>query len=565
MKSKFAATAVIALFSAAAGAMTVIWFVGPQEPVRRTVAHDDWHAKSPVPVLAPVIADAVVEVDAAPAELTGPDVRFLPFEPTGASKDVSPVLTQAGVLEDTNDGAESSSDAPVSEAPVRPEAISPAENAVPIQPGASSLEAQVRGAAPDAGDEERRQFAKNLEQVDPAIVPQILKAYRMARELAGGGSHDRKRNTPAAPPIDNSIPGVVRKMLPDADQVEVDVFAEEFKDLPPAAVEEILRIRENPQRSAGIAIVRDRPNLPPLPLDVGEPARTGERPKAFRFESDHGEFAPEFSASRSAAETEPTDQAILLALNVCLNNIANAGTTAFKRSTVQLQSIKPIDVKLPGQQDASGKSTPIGIAIGLGVEVGGTQTDWGQGTLKTTQRPLDVANHGDGLFQVTNSSEVLYTRSGSFSINSEGELVLATATGSWVVSPSIVVPADMMAIQISKDGVVSTKQPGVAELTQLGQLQTARFVNPAGLVHRGSNLYAESDASGSPQVGNPAVEGRGEVEQGKLEHSNVDLRAELATMQRLRDQLQALQEAHRILDSVHTPINATYTKRSTLR
>ncbi|MAG92632.1 MAG: hypothetical protein CMJ48_02605 [Planctomycetaceae bacterium] len=558
MKSRFTAATVIAVFSAATGAIAVIWIVGPQEPVRRTVAHDDWHAESPVPVLAPVIADAVVEVDAAPRELTGPNVRFVPFEPTGASKDVSPVLTQSGVLE------EDVKDVPKS-APVRPGAISPPANAAPIQPDAPSLEAQVREAAPDAGDEERRQFVKNLEQVDPAIVPQILKAYRMARELAGGGSNDRKQNTPAPPQPENSIPSVVRKMLPDADQVEVDVFSEEFKDLPLAAVEEILRIRENPQRSTGIAIVRERPNLPPLPLDVEEPARIGERTEAFRFESDHGEFAPEFSASRSAAETEPTNQAILLALNVCLNNIANAATTGFKRSSVQLQSMKPIDVKLPGQQDASGKSPPIGIAIGLGVEVGGTRTDWSQGTLKTTQRPLDVAIHGDGLFQVTNSSEVLYTRSGAFAVNAEGELVLATATGNWVLEPSISVPADATAIQISSDGLVAIQQPGVASLTSVGQLQLARFVNPAGLVHRGSNLYAESGASGSPQVGSPGIEGHGEVQQGKLEHSNVDLRDELATMQRLRDQLQALQEAHRILDSVHMPFNATYTKRSTLR
>ncbi len=241
-------------------------------------------------------------------------------------------------------------------------------------------------------------------------------------------------------------------------------------------------------------------------------------------------------------------------LDTIANNLANTGTTAFKSSRANFEDSFYEYFKLPGAQDSSGKGTPIGIAVGTGVKVAGTELNFDQGGLIDTGQPLDIAIEGDGFFQVTDSSEVLYTRNGAFSINSEGEIVLATASKSWVLDPSISIPADAMNISISKDGIVEVQQPGVAEATQLGQIQTAKFVNPQGLVQRGDSMYAESAASGSPQVGNPNIEGRGGVQQGRLEISNVNAVNELVdlikTQRYFELSSQAVQAADQMLQQI---------------
>jgi flagellar basal-body rod protein FlgG len=64
----------------------------------------------------------------------------------------------------------------------------------------------------------------------------------------------------------------------------------------------------------------------------------------------------------------------------------------------------------------------------------------------------------------------------------------------------------------------------------VGQLQLASFVNPAGLDARGGNLFLETEASGTANVGNPGADGLGLVQQGFLEGSNVNVVEELVSM-----------------------------------
>ena len=66
--------------------------------------------------------------------------------------------------------------------------------------------------------------------------------------------------------------------------------------------------------------------------------------------------------------------------------------------------------------------------------------------------------------------------------------------------------------------------------TQVGKIETARFINPSGLESLGGNILKESASSGQAQVGAPSTEGRGALRQGSLEASNVNIVEELVDM-----------------------------------
>jgi flagellar basal-body rod protein FlgG len=210
-------------------------------------------------------------------------------------------------------------------------------------------------------------------------------------------------------------------------------------------------------------------------------------------------------------------------LDVIANNLANIETTGFKRGRPNFEDLFYRHEQMPGAQDSAGQFTPTGISVGLGTRVSSIQTEFRQGAFQLTERELDVAIEGPGFFQAMDpTGEVLYTRSGNFSTNANGELVLGSASIGRLVEPSIVIPEDATLVSISADGTVSVRQPGTPNLTQLGNLELVTFINPEGLLKLGDNLYAETDASGSPTAGPPGQEGRGLLRQGALEASNVE-------------------------------------------
>jgi flagellar basal-body rod protein FlgG len=210
-------------------------------------------------------------------------------------------------------------------------------------------------------------------------------------------------------------------------------------------------------------------------------------------------------------------------LDTIANNLANAGTTAFKRSRVNFEDLFYQHFKLPGAQDANGQFTPVGIHLGLGVRTAGVETDHREGSLLETGGKLDMAIVGDGFFQLQDpNGQIVYTRAGTFTVNADGAIVMASADIGRLMEPNITVPPGTTDISISGDGVVSVLEPPNQTPTNLGQIQTVKFVNPQGLIQLGENLYGVTDASGSPQVGTPGTEGRGQIRQGFLEASNVE-------------------------------------------
>ncbi len=210
------------------------------------------------------------------------------------------------------------------------------------------------------------------------------------------------------------------------------------------------------------------------------------------------------------------------------HNLANANTAGFKKSRVEFEDLVYDQTRVPGAATSTTGEAPIGLETGLGVRAVATSRDFARGNLRTTNAPLDLAIEGSGFFQLQMpSGETGYTRSGSFHLNAEGAIV--TAEG-YQLEPQITIPSNATAISISKDGIVSAQIPGQGAAQQVGTIETASFQNPSGLRAAGGNVFLATTASGDPQVGSAGEDGRGAIQQGLLEDSNVSVIEEMVNM-----------------------------------
>jgi flagellar basal-body rod protein FlgG len=215
-------------------------------------------------------------------------------------------------------------------------------------------------------------------------------------------------------------------------------------------------------------------------------------------------------------------------MTVVANNLANVNTTGFKRARAVFEDLLYQNRGQAGALTSQITQSPTGYNVGTGVRVVATEKTFNQGSVVNTGNSLDVMIDGRGFFQVLLPDGTLgYTRDGSFRIDNQARLV--TSAG-YEVQPSITIPQAAQSIAIGRDGTISATIPGQPEPVTVGTLQTADFINPAGLQPRGQNLYAETAASGTPLLGNPNLEGRGPLLQGTLEGSNVNVVEELVSM-----------------------------------
>jgi flagellar basal-body rod protein FlgG len=226
-------------------------------------------------------------------------------------------------------------------------------------------------------------------------------------------------------------------------------------------------------------------------------------------------------------------RALSTRIDVVANNLANAETTAFKRSRVNFEDLMYLQLKQPGVTNAAGDLTPAGIYVGLGTRISNTQIDVEQGSLENTGRPLDVGIEGNGFFKVKILDSIGdgfgYTRNGNFFVNNEGDLVLGLGDGYKLVPP-IQIPTGTTDISISESGLVEIRRAGEDRTTQVGQLEITQFINPQGLRLLGGSIYVGTEASGEPITGKPGEDGAGVILQGYLESSNVDPVKELVTL-----------------------------------
>lgn len=210
------------------------------------------------------------------------------------------------------------------------------------------------------------------------------------------------------------------------------------------------------------------------------------------------------------------------------NNLANVNTTGFRRNEARFQDLVYQQMRAPGTP-VGASVVPVGQEVGLGVKVGSSEKIFTQGNLTQTGNPLDIAIEGDGFFQVTMpDGTTAYTRDGSFKQDANGAMV--TADG-YFLQPQITIPQNAQQVSIGQDGTVTALVPGSTQPQQLGQIQLARFVNPAGLSPLGGhNLYTQTGASGTPVVAQPGLNGTGSLQNGYLENSNVQVVQEIVNM-----------------------------------
>ena len=215
-------------------------------------------------------------------------------------------------------------------------------------------------------------------------------------------------------------------------------------------------------------------------------------------------------------------------MRVISNNLANVNTTGFKKDRASFATLSYQTVTAAGAQSSSDSKYATGLNLGTGVRIQGTSRMETQGTMQQTGNALDLALDGDGYFQVQlPGGQLGYTRSGNFSRSPEGLLV--TNEG-YQVMPGITVPEGATQITVGTDGTVSATVAGQTEPAQLGQLQVANFPNAAGLQSKGDNYMLETASSGAANLGVPGEDGRGNVRQGMLEASNVNVVEELVDM-----------------------------------
>ena len=215
-------------------------------------------------------------------------------------------------------------------------------------------------------------------------------------------------------------------------------------------------------------------------------------------------------------------------LTTIANNLANVSTVGFKRDRVVFEDLLYQINRQPGAQNTEDTQIPSGLQLGTGVRVVGTQKQFTHGSLQITDQPLDVAIDGRGFLQIAQpDGTTAYTRSGQLHLNSDGDVTTANGL---LLDPNITVPDGADNITIGTDGIVTAFIPGEPAGQVLGNVQVADFINPAGLEAIGSNLFVETAASGNPIVGTPGENGLGQINQGMLENSNVDIVEEMVNM-----------------------------------
>ncbi len=215
-------------------------------------------------------------------------------------------------------------------------------------------------------------------------------------------------------------------------------------------------------------------------------------------------------------------------MDVISNNLANVSTNGFKQSRAVFEDLLYQNIRQPGAQSSQQTQLPSGLQLGTGVKPVATERIFTQGNLQQTGNDKDVAIQGSGFFQVLlPDGTTAYTRDGSFQVDSTGQLVNSSG---FPVQPAITIPAKAQSLTIGQDGTVTITTAGSSAATQVGTLQVATFINPAGLESKGGNLYVETAASGNPSTNTPGTNGAGTLSQGYVETSNVNVVEELVNM-----------------------------------
>ena len=215
-------------------------------------------------------------------------------------------------------------------------------------------------------------------------------------------------------------------------------------------------------------------------------------------------------------------------LDTITHNLANVSTNGYKRTHAVFEDLMYQNLRQSGASSSEQTLLPTGLQVGLGVRPVATARDFTTGNLQETKGDYDLAIDGQGFFQIQlPDGTTAYTRDGGFKLSSTGQLV--TREG-YAVLPGVTIPSGATKVAISPEGKVEVTMPAEPKPQEVGRLELASFINPAGLDPRGQNLFVETAASGTPTTGAPDNNGLGALRQGCVETSNVSVVEELVSM-----------------------------------
>ncbi len=210
------------------------------------------------------------------------------------------------------------------------------------------------------------------------------------------------------------------------------------------------------------------------------------------------------------------------------NNIANVNTIGYKKQRAEFADLFYQVMEYAGIGSGTTLGSPTGIEVGLGVRPTAITKMFSQGNFKETGNNLDMAITGNGFFQVElPDGSTAYTRNGAFKVDGNGSIVNSDG---YKLLPEITIPPNTVTVSIGTDGTVSVLQAGDTEPNQVGQIELANFINPAGLHSLGDNNYIQTVASGDVVTGIAGLEGLGQIKQGFVEMSNVQLVEEMTDL-----------------------------------
>lgn len=203
-------------------------------------------------------------------------------------------------------------------------------------------------------------------------------------------------------------------------------------------------------------------------------------------------------------------------MSVIADGFAKLQVHGAKVEWVKVGAVGTQTMITPGAATEEG-ANKLGAQLNLGVAVKAIHTDMTQGSLQESDSPLHMAIQGSGFFQfIRPDGRVVFTRKGTCRLDRNRNIVNSDG---YILAPGIQIPDGHEQISIGQDGQVSVKMPGQKDLQNVGQLEIARFIEPAALSKDG-DYFSPTTESGEPEIGAPDASGRGSLKSGYLEACN---------------------------------------------
>jgi len=209
------------------------------------------------------------------------------------------------------------------------------------------------------------------------------------------------------------------------------------------------------------------------------------------------------------------------------NNLANVNTAGFKGDRPSFESF--LFRAAGDKRDMGGYPSLSLVKIDDGI-------DMSQGAVKKTGNPLDVAIEGDGFFVIQTPRGKRYSRSGSFTMNSDG--ILTTSEGHPVMGEGGEIKVAGGKIVITNEGDV------VVDGNRAGRLKAIAIGDERYLEKAGDNLFR-------------LAQGGDEIEaedlrfiQGALEASNVNVVKEMTRLINISRAYEAYQKVIQTIDAI---------------